>query len=420
MATTTRLAPASVLGRASVSLTTWALAVLLLAGLALAAAVGAPELTDSADLGASAIAVGLAAVSLQAAMLLRAPVSPPVTLAIVAAVAPAAAAAGLGVATGVTSVAVLVAAYAVVVDVPWPDPAPALGLAALLVALGDLVRAAVDDGLTPGATGAAALQGLATVGLGAAVGALVRARRETTLARTGRDLAVAGEQTALTQAAVARERVTMARELHDIAAHHLSGIAVMTGAIDRQIDTDPAAAKIAVRQVRQQSTAMLRDLRSLVSLLRDDDQRTGEPTIAPEALDGVPALVDGARVAGRDVELSVVGASAAELSSLRVGPLAQLAAYRTVQESLTNAERHAPGARCEVVIDVSRATEVVVTVRNAPPPHAPAPRPGGGFGIVGMHERADLTDARLTAGPDPDGGWTVTLTLATEPTEDPL
>ncbi len=419
MGTTTRTAPPSVLGRASVSLTTWTLAVVLLAGLAVAARAGASELTGSADLDAIAITVGLVAVTVQAVLLLRVPVSPSVTLVVVAALAPAAAAAGLGVATGITSVAVLVATYAVVVDVPWPDPVPAVGLAALLVALGDLVRAAIDDGLTPGATGGAVLQGLATVGLGAAVGAVVRARRETALARTGRDLAVAGEQTALTQAAVARERVAMARELHDIAAHHLSGIAVMTGAIDRQIDTDPAAAKIAVRQVRQQSTAMLRDLRSLVSLLRDHDQRAGELTIAPEALDGVPALVEDARAAGRDVELSVVGGSPAGLSTLRVGPLAQLAAYRTVQESLTNAARHAPGARCEVVVDV-RATEVVVTVRNDTPPDAPAPRPGGGFGIVGMHERADLTDARLTAGPDPDGGWTVTLTLPTEPMEDPL
>jgi signal transduction histidine kinase len=213
----------------------------------------------------------------------------------------------------------------------------------------------------------------------------------------------------------------MARELHDIAAHHLSGIAVMTAALDRQIDTDPDGAKTAVRQVRQQSTAMLRDLRSLVALLREDDQVRGGVEVEPETLGGVPALVDAARLAGRDVRLGVLGADDTQLAALGTGPLAQLAAYRTVQESLANAARHAPGAPCEVVIDVRDPAEVVLVVRNAAPPGgtptAPSGR-GGGFGIIGMRERADLTDARLTAGPTADGGWSVRLTMPTDTRED--
>jgi len=365
------------------------------------------------------------AVTVQAAVLLGVVSglrgSPRLGLVAVAAVVLAAAAAGLGVATGVTSVAVLIAAYTVMVDAPWPRPASALVTAAVLVGAGDLVRAVRADEWSAGTLPAAALQGVGTVGLAAVVGAIVMSRRETARARVGRDAAIAGEQVALTQAAVARERVAMARELHDIAAHHLSGIAVMTAALDRQIDTDPEGAKIAVRQVRQQSTAMLRDLRSLVALLRDDDRGLD---VQPETLRGIPVLVDTARLAGRDVELSVLGATAAAIPSLGIGPLAQLAAYRTVQESLANAARHAAGARCEVVIDVRVPSEVVIVVRNDPPPPPPpgvaaAPvTPGSGFGIVGMRERADLTDARLSAGPTPDGGWVVQLTIPTEPTED--
>jgi signal transduction histidine kinase len=161
---------------------------------------------------------------------------------------------------------------------------------------------------------------------------------------------------------------------------------------------------------------MLKDLRSLVALLRDAEPGHGTE---PETLEGVPALVSAARAAGRDVTLSVLGVAADDLAALPIGPLAQLAAYRTVQESLTNAARHAPGAPCEVVVDARASTEVVIVVHNAAPTERSAPSvPGGGFGIVGMRERAELTDARLSVGADADGGWTVRLTMPIDPMED--
>ncbi|MFC5679185.1 sensor histidine kinase [Aeromicrobium endophyticum] len=403
--------------RTAAALTGWGVSVLLLAGVGVVASVAPGELPDAAGFGASQLVAGLVAVSVQALVLLRVAASPRLALLAVAAVAPVAAAAGLGVATGVTSVAVLIAAGTVVLTTSWRESAGPLAGAALLVGLGEVVRGLTVDGWTSGAIGTAALQGLGTVSLAVLVGAVVRTRRDTVQARAGRDLALAGEQTALAQAAVARERMAMARELHDIAAHHLSGITVMTGALDRQIDTDPAGAKEAVRQVRQQSTAMLKDLRSLVALLRDAEPGHGTE---PETLEGVPALVSAARVAGRDVTLSVLGVAADDLATLPIGPLAQLAAYRTVQESLTNAARHAPGAPCEVVVDARAADAVVIVVHNAAPlaPTATATPsvPGGGFGIVGMRERAELTDARLSVGLDADGGWTVRLTVPLDAT----
>jgi signal transduction histidine kinase len=392
-------------------------AVVCLAALGAATVLGAPELSGT---GPQAFVVGLAAVSVQAVLLWRLPVATGATVTAVSVVAPTAAAAGAGDVTGLTSIAVLVAVFGLVLDVPWSRAVLPLALAASLVGLADLLRAVLDVGWTAQGLGAAVLQGLVTVGAAAAVGYVVRARREAALVRLGRDRALAGEQTALAQAAVARERVAMARELHDIAAHHLSGIAVMTGAIDRQIGTDPEAARTAVRQVRQQSTAMLRDLRSLVALLRDADRPT-DLASDHEDLAGVPAVVEAARVAGHDVTLSLVGTSPAALATVPVGPLAQLAAYRTVQESLTNAARHAAGASCEVVVELGD-DEVVVVVRNGPPPRplaAPsAPASGTGLGMLGMRERAELTDARLDAGPDADGGWTVALTIPLDPMED--
>ena len=97
-----------------------------------------------------------------------------------------------------------------------------------------------------------------------------------------------------------------------------------------------------------------------------------------------------------------------------VGPLAQLAAYRVVQEALSNAARHAPGAACTVRLDATTPGRVEVVVRNARPDpgHVPAPHDPG-YGLVGMQERAELTGATLRYGPTLDGGWQVTLSVPT-------
>jgi signal transduction histidine kinase len=198
----------------------------------------------------------------------------------------------------------------------------------------------------------------------------------------------------------------VARELHDIAAHHVSSIALMSAAIERQIDTDPALAKRQVRQVREQSRVLLDDLRRLVGLLRRD----ADAPDAIETLETIPTLVDTARATGRDVDLRVSGGGG------DIGPLAQLVAYRMVQEALANAGRHAPDAACTVELDGSASDLFVATVRNAPPASPAAPTREG-FGLLGMRERAALVGGTLNAGADPDGGWTVRLTLPSEPPE---
>jgi len=358
---------------------------------------------------------GLAVLVAQALALVRRHVRPRLVLLLVAAGVPLAALVGLGEAIGTTSVAVLVAAYTVTVVGPLWRAAGALVGAGGLVAVGTLMAQPGDGVPVIMTVGAALVQALAIVGLAVLAGVVVGSRREAAQARARQVEALSREHSARVETAVARERTAMARELHDIAAHHLSGIAVMTGAIGRQIDVDPEAAKAAVQRVRAETSAMLDELRALVRLLRDTPDEAEHPV---ETLAAVPAVVERAHAAGVDATLTVLGSPAEQWDA--VGPLAQLAAFRTVQECLANVVRHAPGARCEVVLDARDAAVLQVSVTNGPPPAQPGrpgpgreSRPGGGLGLVGMQERADLTDARLTYGPQPDGGWRVTLAVPT-------
>ncbi len=317
--------------------------------------------------------------------------------------------AGAADATSIGSLAIVTAVYAAASSRPVRSLVPALAVVAACMTLAGVLVAA-DVGLSrAGALGFSLLQALLTIGAAVVVGSWVGALRESVRARAAQAEAIAREQDALVEAAVARERADMARELHDIAAHHLTGIAVLAGAVERQIDTDPAGAKQAVHQVRSQSTAVLRDLRSLVGLLR---VREPDADARPETVAGIRHLVAEVTATGRDVELTVLG----EEPDLGrdVGPLAQLAAYRAVQEALANAGRHAPGAPCRVTVDARADDAVVVTVRNAPAPAVPPASGGSGFGLLGMRERAQLTGATLDAGPTEDGGWQVTLRVPRE------
>lgn len=380
--------------------------------------VAAPSL-DSADaeiggspaLGSGGWWVALVVLTAQAVVLLERRSRPLAVLLVVAAASVVLAVSGAGDVTSLASAAVLVAVWSAVTSTPLPRRiralAGALTGAGLLVALGTCLSQ-TSIGLPVGTAVLAGLvQGAGVIAAPALLAATMRARRDARSARTDLADAVDREQSAQIAAAIAEERTAMARELHDIAAHHLTGIAVMTGAVERQIDTDPAGAKESVRQVRTQSTAMLRELRGLVTLLRSPGQ--AEEASGHERLSELASLVDDARRAGLEVSLSPLGAESVTGS---VGPLAQLSAYRTVQECLANAARHAPGARCEVVLDARDPAEVVVTVRNEPPPITPAGTPRRrGLGLVGMQERADLTDSKLEAGPTAEGGWQTRLRI---------
>ena len=327
---------------------------------------------------------------------------------------------GLGEAVGVGLVVVIVATYRVVLARPVRRLTPALLGAGALVAVGVAAAEIRTGGEGWPVVIAGALQAVAAVGLPFVLASVVGARQDAVdaVARTAE--AQGRERDALVRVAVERERTAMARELHDIAAHHLSGIAVMSAAVGRQIDVDPEGAKRAVAQVREQSTAMLRDLRNLVVLLRDtDDPPDPDGPVRMETLAGIADLVAQAKASGLEVELEISGPVGEVAASGVIGPLAQLAAYRVVQEALANAVRHAHGARCTVRIDVRADDHVELRVRNtAPTPGEALTDHDPGYGLVGMQERAELTGATLRFGPTLDGGWQVSLAIPTTPTEE--
>ncbi|MGW3117459.1 sensor histidine kinase [Streptomyces sp. NPDC001107] len=233
----------------------------------------------------------------------------------------------------------------------------------------------------------------------AATGWVVRDHRDTADAERLR-----AEQTALlaemdrSQAVIA-ERARMARELHDMVANHLSAIAIHSTAA-LSID-DPGTSRQALSVIRENSVEGLAEMRRLIGILRDGD---GEPSAVP-TLDGLTALVDGARANGLDVSLDI----GLDTDHGKVPAPVELAAYRIVQESLTNALKHAgPGRVTVALAQRDGALDVRVT---SPYGHRDGPRaPGSGAGLVGMRERAGLLGGTFEAGPD-GTLWTVHATL---------
>ena len=214
-------------------------------------------------------------------------------------------------------------------------------------------------------------------------------------------------QRALAVAAVRRaEREEVARELHDVVAHHVTGIVVATQAARTVAAASTGGASPAVttalEQIEAAGAEALVSMRRLVGVLRTDPAAAAPRAPAP-GLGDLADLVRRFRDAGAvgSVELTTTGDAAALPSEV------QAAVYRVVQEALTNAARHAPGAARVVVSLTGAATGAVVEVLDSGAGQDPAPQPGGGFGIIGMRERVEALGGVLSAGPLDRGGWRV-------------
>jgi signal transduction histidine kinase len=206
------------------------------------------------------------------------------------------------------------------------------------------------------------------------------------------------------RAAVAAERRRVAREMHDIVAHSISVMVVQAGGARRILERDPQRAAEAAALIERTGRDALAEMRLLLGVLRPGEQRPGrEPQ---PGMAGLEQLVGRARAAGLPVELRVDGSRPELPQGL------DLAAYRIVQEALTNALRHAGAAPTEVVVRYGPAAlELVVADRGpagGPPPVAAGAR---GHGLVGMRERARLYGGELHAGPRPGGGFEVRARL---------
>ena len=205
--------------------------------------------------------------------------------------------------------------------------------------------------------------------------------------------------------AVVEERARIARELHDIVAHAVSTIVVQAGAAEQVVEDDPARARASLETIRSTGAAALSEMRRLVTVLREEDD--SGPLEPQPGLTALPALFESLRASGLEVDLAVTG------QARPLGPGLDLAAYRIVQEALTNVQRHS-AARCAEVRLAYDAKEVRLEVHDAGPETAPTSEPGG-HGLVGIRERVALYGGSLTAGPDGSGGFRLCAVLVAAP-----
>ncbi|XVU26373.1 sensor histidine kinase [Actinoplanes sp. CA-054009] len=236
---------------------------------------------------------------------------------------------------------------------------------------------------------------------GAGLGLGVRSRRAYIAEVTER--ARQAEQTREEEARrrVMDERLRIARELHDVVAHHIAVISVQAGAAGHVLQKHPEQVWPVLGHIRDAADTVLREIQSVIGVLRDPDEAdTTEPT---SGLDRLPELLSGLGAAGFRVRLDQRG------SPRMLPAMTDLAAYRIVQEALTNAHRYGDGAAS---LDISyEADAITLDVTNTIVPYRVNTRSGSGFGQIGMRERAAAAQGTLTTGPDGDGRYRVHAVL---------
>jgi signal transduction histidine kinase len=249
--------------------------------------------------------------------------------------------------------------------------------------------------------------------------------------------ALAAEQQAATRLAVEEERARLARELHDVVTHNVSMMVIQTGAARMILESDPAQAREALLAVETGGRAAMSELRHAMGLLTMNND-SADPADAPDTPDGtgedalhvvqepgmteltaddltpqpglaqIPDLAERVRRTGLPIDLTVTGTPVPLPSG------ANLAAYRVVQEALTNTVKHAQGGSVQITITYS-PTAVTIDVADTGGLPAAAMRLGGGHGLAGLRERLALYMGTLVAGKRPTGGFRVHAVLPTHP-----
>ena len=247
---------------------------------------------------------------------------------------------------------------------------------------------------------------VATVAVGVLGARLARARRE--VARLEERLARDTE--AERALAAADERARIAREMHDVVAHTLSVVVAQADGGRFASSQDPAAGTRALETIAEVSRAALAEMRALLGLLRDADD---EVALGPQpSLDDIPSLVAATRDGGLDVSYVTTGTP----RPLPIG--AGLAAYRIVQEALTNVLRHA-GPGPQAYVQLTWEADALMVAVSDDGRGAAARDDGAGHGIAGMRERAAVFGGTLTAGPRAGGGFLVRARLPLTPRTQP-
>ncbi|MCX4761398.1 sensor histidine kinase [Streptomyces sp. NBC_01275] len=242
---------------------------------------------------------------------------------------------------------------------------------------------------------------LAWTGIGATAGDAVRSRRA--VVQAIRERAERAERTREEEARrrVAEERLRIARDLHDVVAHHIALVNVQAGVAAHVMDKRPDQAKEALGHVREASRSALNELRATVGLLRQSGDPEA-PTEPAPGLDRLDELAGTFRNAGLRIEVARAD------QETKLPAAVDLAAYRVIQEALTNVQKHAGGeAKAEVsVVRVGPNIEITVLDDGRPTDEEP-PQAGGGHGLLGMRERVSALRGTLTTGPRYGGGFRV-------------
>lgn len=208
------------------------------------------------------------------------------------------------------------------------------------------------------------------------------------------------------------ERTTIARELHDVVAHHMSVVAIQAEAAPYRVDNPPEELAKAFVTIRENAVAALTELRRVLGVVRAEDYEA--PDAPQPTLADLDALLTNVREAGLVVDKAVTGA----VRELPQG--VELSAYRIVQEALSNTLRHAPGASARVEIGYVLGG-LGLRVVNGPPAEVSfvkqTPTEGAGQGLTGMRERVAMLNGAMTTVPTADGGYEVTVFLPVVPVE---
>jgi signal transduction histidine kinase len=317
---------------------------------------------------------------------------------------------------------------------PWSMPSVALQVSVLfLVALRVRPRIAsetlaisvltglvcvwfVNQGVGPSEI-AQAIPFLVTVLIAAALTAAGAARRGLRVARTR--LVRQEELTAEEQArrTVLEERNRIARELHDVVAHHMSLISIQAQVAPHLVRDPPPELMENLAGIRENAVEALTELRRVLGVLRSADALADGLRHAPQpTLDRLNELAGNVRGAGLALTIETTG------EPRPLSPGVELSAFRIIQEALSNAMRHAPGA--VVVVGIGyRLDALIIRIANTAPDRPAPPSRGPGHGLLGMRERTAMLGGELTVGPTAEGGYEVTAILPTgtplaEPAED--
>jgi len=306
-------------------------------------------------------------------------------------------------------VALWVLVYTLATSQPWWRAI--VGNAMLWLADAVAIVAAYENGWMERAAGQPVVSLPTAIGINLVIfvvtfmlGRTVRARREAAAALGERAAVAEAGRQAHAEQAVAEERRRIARELHDVVAHHVSVIGVMATGAKRVLKIDPESAEQALGTIEQTSRTTLRELRRLLFLLRVESDADTQLSPQP-GLEGIRTLIDQVREAGLPATLRVDG------EELDLEPGVALTAYRIVQEALTNTLKHAGQATAEVRLTFGPQ---LLTIEVFDTGAGPKGSDSAGHGLLGMRERVAVYGGTLRTGPRPGGGFRVYAKIPVE------